>query len=307
MSIQKELSLAGSRASFRERFGRYNTKLISSGDTVEVYSLEDSQRRGYSNRNKGQKKRSFADLSVTERIDSLKRKQRGLTQKRIDVMRLVSSNFMAGRTKFLTLTFEEHITDKAFAMNEFKKFVKRYNYYAEQRRIDRAGASTQTGGSALRYLAVTEPTKAGRIHFHVVLFNCDYIPNSTIAELWGNGFIKINNIKGMDGSAVARYVTKYIVKHFDAESDQFHKMVLTGEAPHKQKAYVTSTNLKRPKITYLKLDSWREVDILTNCELVKEKEYSRVIYLGEDESTKEPQFGKSKVEYRLLKRKTEAI
>ena len=198
----------------------YDTKMIVSGSTLEVYKLSSSQRRGYEMELTDEKrqKRSFAELSAQEKLDSIKRKKKNLKQKRVDVMRLISTNFHPGLTKFVTLTFREHVTDRAEAMKEFKNFMKRLNY--RQRAKNRPD---------IKYLGVIEYTKIGRIHFHVVLFNCAYIPKNELADVWGNGYVKINNIKGMDGSAVARYVTKYMVKQFEKMDDDLTKLFILGE------------------------------------------------------------------------------
>uniref|UniRef100_UPI003F693E1F rolling circle replication-associated protein n=1 Tax=Streptococcus pluranimalium TaxID=82348 RepID=UPI003F693E1F len=192
-SLKTASQLAEDRANFREKQS-YNRKIITSGDTVEVYSLKTRQRKGYEKKDTGQKRRNFSDLSFEEKVEAYKRKTVYIKQKRVDVMRLISSNFQQGLTKFLTLTFKEHVTDRAQAMDEFKNFMKRLNYL--QKKLKR---------QSVKYLGVIEYTKKGRIHFHVVLFNCGYIPKAELEKIWGNGFVRINRIKGMNGSAVARY------------------------------------------------------------------------------------------------------
>lgn len=268
----------------------YNRKVITSGDTVEVYSLKTRQRKGYEKRDAGQKRRKFADLSYLEKVEAYKRKAVYIKQKRIDVMRLISSNFQQGLTKFLTLTFREHVTDRAQAMDEFKKFMKRLNYQQEKQKR-----------SNVKYLGVIEYTKKGRIHFHVVLFNCGYIPKDELQGIWGNGFIRINRIKGMNGSAVARYVTKYLAKAYQTELDDFEEMIRLGSETNKQKDYFVSRNLVRPKFTYLSLDDDEPVFLVRDLKQVKTKEYMRIVYVGECKDGSSI-FDKEKVSYALYEK-----
>ncbi|HEL2576905.1 TPA: hypothetical protein TZ704_002105 [Streptococcus suis] len=288
-SLKTAYQQVESMANVRQRMS-YNRKVITSGDTVEVYSLKTRQRKGYEKRDAGQKRRKFEDLSYLEKIDAYKRKEVYIKQKRIDVMRLISSNFHKGVTKFLTLTFREHVTDRAQAMDEFKKFMKRLNYQQEKQKR-----------SNVKYLGVIEYTKKGRIHFHVVLFNCGYIKKDELQDIWGNGFIRINRIKGMNGSAVARYVTKYLAKAYQTELDDFEEMIRLGSETNKQKDYFVSRNLVRPKFTYLSLLDDEPVFLARDFKQVKTKEYMRIIYVGEYDDGS-PIFDKEKVTYALYEK-----
>lgn len=270
MSLETAYRMADTKGNYRQRFGSYNTKVIVSGSTLEVYELTTKQRRGYENANAGTKKRSFSELSVHEQIESVKRKQKNLKQKRIDVMRVISTNFRQGLTKFVTLTFRDHVTDRAFAMNEFKKFMKRLN----KRQKDK-------GRETVQYLGVIEYTKQGRIHFHVVLFNCAYIPKSELETVWENGFVQINQIHGMNGSAVARYVTKYMAKQFQNMEEDLAEWLRLGQETEKQKDYFTSRNLKKPAYRYLNVENGKAPDLVNGADLVKTSEYQRKLYLGD--------------------------
>ena len=63
------------------------------------------------------------------------------------------------------------------------------------------------------------------------MFNAPYIKNNKLQEIWGNGFVKINNIDNVDN--VGAYVCKYMTKTDDDR--------LIG-----QKMYFTSRGLKKP-------------------------------------------------------------
>lgn len=123
-----------------------------------------------------------------------------------EVRRIVNSN--VGQygddftSKFVTLTFAEHITDLAAANYEFKKFIKRLNYQI-----------FKTKTSNVKYTAVPEFTKKGRVHYHVIFYNLPYVKSDILSDIWGNGFIKINKIDNCDN--VGAYVSKYMTKDND--------------------------------------------------------------------------------------------
>lgn len=123
---------------------------------------------------------------------------------------------MTDQAKFLTLTFENHITDLYKANYEFKKFIQRFNYELKIK---------------LAYAVVPEFTQQDRIHYHSILFNMPYIQANILSKIWKNGFIKINKITNVDN--VGAYVTKYMTKADDEK--------LQG-----QKSYFTSRGLSKP-------------------------------------------------------------
>jgi hypothetical protein len=138
---------------------------------------------------------------------------------------LFRANF-DNQDKFLTLTFAENITDVKVANKEFKKGIKRLRYLYPD----------------LKYLAVIEFQERGAVHYHM-LAKLPFIKNSKLAEIWGNGFVKIRQISHVDD--VGRYVTKYMNKDL---SD----IRLQG-----LKAYNCSKNLTR----WRELKSWNVAEM----------------------------------------------
>jgi hypothetical protein len=67
-----------------------------------------------------------------------------------------------------------------------------------------------------------------------LLCNLGYVRNSTLREIWGNGFVKINRIDRVDN--LGAYVTKYMQKDINDER-------LQG-----RKSYFRSKGLKEPII-----------------------------------------------------------
>jgi hypothetical protein len=101
------------------------------------------------------------------------------------------------RLKFLTLTFKDNVTDYDYANYEWQKFRQRLNYFT---------------GTKIEYVAVHEKQKRGAIHYHAILFNCPYIPQPKILDLWGN-YVFIKEINKTQGTIF--YLTKYLTKAFE--------------------------------------------------------------------------------------------
>lgn len=178
-----------------------SVKAIIAGDIIEIYEYEKSYLKGAEGRNK------FGCLGAPEGVsdeDKAENRRKVLQRAKNHVRRTINAN--VGRygddckPKFLTLTFEEDIRDLKQAYREFKTFLQRFNYYVMT-------------DDYLRYTAVPEFTKKGRVHFHVVLYNLPFVRADRIAELWGNGFIKINKIDQVDN--VGAYVSKYMTEDAD--------------------------------------------------------------------------------------------
>ena len=71
------------------------------------------------------------------------------------VKQIAQLNFFPEDSTFLTQTFADHVTDIYYSDYEFEKFIKRLRYQTEE--------------PDLKYLAVRELTKKGRIHYHVLV------------------------------------------------------------------------------------------------------------------------------------------
>ena len=84
----------------------------------------------------------------------------------------------------------------------------------------------------LRYSVVVEFQERGAVHYHIVFYNLPYLKSDKLAEIWGNGFVKINKIDDVDN--VGAYVTKYMSKDLGDER-------LRG-----RKCYFNSRCLKQP-------------------------------------------------------------
>lgn len=143
----------------------YNTKIIETSTYIEVYQYEEpifySRHIEDESRSKQLEwldddieKRTFEELSNSEKYDSLKRKQRHYEDMRWEIARIVDCNFDEA-TKFVTLTFRENILSVDYANNEFKKFIQRLNRRLKKR------------NQRAKYLATWEKQK--RVQFIIML------------------------------------------------------------------------------------------------------------------------------------------
>jgi len=210
----------------------YQVKYVISGDVVERYTYEKNQYVGFESKNKNGKNRN-SDIKTELRAISLSRARKV-------VMRTINSNPCLN--KFLTLTFEENITDLDYSHNELKKWIKRVNYHV-----------FKTKKSMMKYVAVIEFQKRGAIHYHM-LCNLPYIDVNELSKTWGHGFIKLNKIKGdkerfggFECDNVGAYVCKYMTKDNDDPR-------LVG-----RNTYLTSRNLDKPQEIFVGND---EKDLL---------------------------------------------
>lgn len=218
-------------------------KVIISGSVVEVYSYAKSYLKGGEPMNPNGRAGGSQDLSDEEKEEN---RDKVLSRAKKTVRRLINANVGAyGQdftSKFLTLTFADHVTDLSQANTEFHLFIKRLNWYL-----------WKTRHGNIKYIAVPEFTKKNRVHYHVVIFNIPYIKADKLADVWSNGFIKVNKIDNVDN--VGAYVSKYMTK--DATSLSGYKSYLSSkglfkpiEITEKEKVENLIHSLPGENITY---------------------------------------------------------
>lgn len=203
----------------RPELQSYNTKVFIFGDIIEFYRYEIPILKGFHT-----KGRSNFSEEEDVKEDNFKKVA---TRKRNRVRRLILANFDSS-SRFVTLTFVENMEDIKIANREFKKFIKRMKY--------RFGD--------FKYLSVIEFQERGAIHYHMI---CDwgFIEQKEIAEIWGNGFIKVKGLlKANNGKSVDN-VGAYMVKYMN-------KNVLDDRLMG-QDCYLRSRNLSNPVVVYEEL------------------------------------------------------
>lgn len=193
----------------------YSRKIVISGNILEIYSYDKPVIEGYTNDHL--KNKTTGRASAADEEDKELNREKVMNRAKRDLRRLINSNAhtYGCKSKFVTLTFKENIIDLDIANYEFKKFIKRLNYNL---------------GFKVLYSVVVEFQKRGAIHYHMVIYNVPYIANKALKEIWGNGFVKINNIENVNN--VGAYVVKYMTKETDGR--------LLG-----RKSYFNSKGLKK--------------------------------------------------------------
>lgn len=124
---------------------------------------------------------------------------------------LINNNFTgSGNEIHLTLTYAENMRDTKQLYEDFKKFWMRYKYKY---------------GEDIDYMAVVEPQGRGAWHCHVLIRHNDgkkiFIPSDELEAMWGNGYIKIKSLKGVDN--IGAYLSAYLadVEVTQSEADCF--------------------------------------------------------------------------------------
>lgn len=188
-----------------------------SGNVLEVYRYQEDIYHNFRQFDLTNKKIPPEELQEDNEKESKENiKERSVKRSKIRLRRLINANANE-LSKFVTLTFKENIVDISKANGEFKKFKQRLRYRLKKQDRD------------LKYIAVIEFQERGAVHYHC-LMNCGYIPNKVLNQIWGNGFVRINNIENVDN--VGAYVVSYMSSEFKDIDDH--------------KRYLHSRNLKKP-------------------------------------------------------------
>lgn len=209
----------GARREGRQIESRY--KVVISGDNlIEVYEYERPVRVGARGRQLPEFDEETGEIIEKDKPPQIERREDSNRRARMELRRIINANFDV-HDKFITLTFAENIKDVNQANEEFTGFMRRM-----KKRFDK-----------FKYAAVIEFQQRGAVHYHMIA-KLPYIEKQELAEIWRQGFVKINDItnqndgKGVDN--VGAYVTAYMTKE---QSDPR----LMGK-----KAYFTSQGLVRP-------------------------------------------------------------
>lgn len=181
---------------------------------------------------------------------------------------------------FLTLTYAENMTDPDRLTADFKRFWRKYKRHHEKR-----------GFTVPSWITVAEPQARGAFHLHVLFFyplnDRPFIEAEAIAEMWGQGFIKICAAKGVDnwGAYLTPYLTDLVL---DGELDGVEaknidgkkKAVLKGERirlyPLGMRIYRASRNVKRPS---------KEVISQPQAKQYRQENWQHLTYSGVKEYT----------------------
>ena len=99
--------------------------------------------------------------------------------------------------KWVTLTYKKNMTDSKKLYNDFKRFMTRFKRRFKEYKIE--------------YIVACEPQARGAWHMHlIIIFDrvAPFIPNSSIENLWEQGFTKTNKLDHIDN--IGAYLTAYL-------------------------------------------------------------------------------------------------
>ena len=196
---------------------KYKEKIVISGGIIEVYRYDNEILRGYEEKEHtpGNYGRALEANEQEKGVNRIKTQQRA----KRNLRRTINANFneWGENPKFITLTYADNEQDIKKCNLDFRLFIRRLGYKS---------------GIKIKYSCVIEFQKRGAIHYHVIIYNLPYTSNKSLREVWGHGFVKINNIDNVDN--VGAYVTKYMSKDNDDKR-------LIG-----QKCYFNSRELIKP-------------------------------------------------------------
>lgn len=167
--------------------------------------------------------------------------ERNITRSKLQCQRIAKANMEYWET-FITLTFEDNVTDIKLANKRFKYFIDKV------RRIK----------NDFRYLVVPEHQKRGAIHYHLLtnisindtklMYNQEDNPKFKHVKYWLDGFNSVEHIKG-DAKKIVGYISKYMTKDIDNR--------LFGK-----NRFFYSQNCIVPKVSYIDSFESNELDFL---------------------------------------------
>lgn len=248
----------------------YNIKIIDCGTYTQVYYYQNTLNKKLQNDDFDLKlkkmkidntfKNEFKenkDKSEDEDDNKLKEISiRNITRSKLECQRIAKSNIEKWKT-FITLTFEDNISDIKQANEEFRKFRSKI------RRIKKD----------FSYIAIPEFQKRGAVHYHILtnidindkklIYNQADNPKFKHVKYWNKGFTSVEIMKG-DPKKIVGYISKYMTKDIDNRLFGYHR-------------YFYSQNLNMPKTSYI--DSEIDIDnnfykkIIQDKELIYQNEY----------------------------------
>lgn len=255
-------------ATYSTKPSLYDFKIVECGSYIQVYHYHQPRTKYPRKDDKvdlNLKKNKFDVNTLKEEIKLKKEiklktwneiEERNITRSKLQCQRIAKANMEYWET-FITLTFEDNVTDIKLANKRFKYFTDKV------RRVK----------NDFRYLVVPEHQKRGAIHYHLLtnisindtklMYNQEDNPKFKHVKYWLDGFSSVEIIKG-DAKKVVGYISKYMTKDIDNR--------LFGK-----NRFFYSQNCIVPKISYIDSVDSRDLEILQEkiqeLELIYQNEY----------------------------------
>lgn len=248
----------------------YNIKLVDCDNYILVYLYDNLKVRNNSDKSDFNLKKIKTSITSCNKNDKNIDKDieaKNILRSKLECQRLAKANMNDWET-FITLTFEENITDLEYANKRFKYFIDKV------RRVKKD----------FKFLCITEFQKRGATHYHL-LTNINIDDNTLLYDqednkkfkhikYWLDGFTSVEVLKN-DPKKVIGYIAKYMTKDIDNRLFNRHR-------------YFYSRNLNKPKVSYINLN-----DIKHNDYYKKKIQENLLIYQNEYINP----FDNSKVKY----------
>ena len=114
---------------------------------------------------------------------------------------LINTNVTdVNNVRWITLTYQENMTDTKRLYKDFEHFNKRFQRYCIKQDYGKA-----------EYIVMMEPQGRGAWHCHLLYIwshKSPYIANDILRDIWGQGFVKIKKLDNVDN--VGAYLTAYL-------------------------------------------------------------------------------------------------
>lgn len=205
---------------------------------------------------------------------------------------LINANVTdVNKARWITLTYEENMTDTVRLYTDFDKFNKRFQYYCQRQGYGKA-----------EYIVMMEPQGRGAWHAHLLYIfkgKAPFIPNDTLNEIWGHGYVRIKKLDDVDN--VGAYLTAYLGdmdldEAIDQDTcfsgDKIKVVELEEDGIKKKKYFVKGARLNLYPANFNMIRSSRGVlrpteEIMTQLEAQKKvlgatKTYEKTVRLCDD-------------------------
>lgn len=246
---------------------KYDIKVVDCGEYTQVYYYQSPRVR------KQKKDNTELDLKkkkidiifnedkkrIEDNIDSQeehKIETKNIIRSKLTCQRIAKANADKWKT-FITLTFEENVTD-------IKQTNKKFKYFIDKIRRVKKDFS---------YIAIPEFQKRGAVHYHV-LTNINIDDEKLIysqednhkykhIKYWNFGFTSVEVMAG-DIKKIVGYISKYMTKDIDNRLFGYRR-------------FFYSQNLSMPKSNYIDINNELEYEFyekrIQDKELIYENEY----------------------------------
>ena len=129
----------------------YNVKLVNCGDYIQVYYLKDKRVINKKSDDELSLKKINKDNDYKEENNYNSIELKNITRSKLECQRLAKCNSKEWKT-FITLTYEENITNIDEAKKDFRYFIDK----------------VQRVYKDLKYICIPEFQKRGAVHFHLL-------------------------------------------------------------------------------------------------------------------------------------------